>query len=114
MFNRLKEQIEKNYDAINQLMYVLSLLQLDSTKLFELYSDYLKLLHQMKMILDNEEITKQDWKLANELDGKSAILSKQINEETKKFFELEEVRNVIIPIITLFGQSQQNNNDNKK
>lgn len=110
MFNRLKEQIEKNYDAINQLMYVLSLLQLDNTHLFELYSDYLKLLHQMKMILDTQEITKQDWKLANELDGKSAILSKQINEETKKFFELEEVRNVIIPIITLFSQAQ---NDNK-
>lgn len=111
MFNRLKEQIEKNYEAINQLMYVLSLLQLDSTKLFELYSDYLKLLTQMKMILNNEEITKQDWKLANELDEKSATLSKEINEETKKFFELEEVRNVIIPIITLF--SQANNNDNK-
>ena len=113
MFNRLKEQIEKNYDAINQLMYVLSLLQLDSTKLFELYSDYLKLLTQMKMILSNEEISKQDWKLANELDEKSATLSKEINDETKKFFELEEVRNVIIPIITLFGQSQQQN-DNKK
>lgn len=112
MFNRLKEQIEKNYEAINQLMYVLSLLQLDSTKLFELYSDYLKLLTQMKMILNNEEITKQDWKLANELDEKSATLSKEINEETKKFFELEEVRNVIIPIITLF--SQANNNDTKK
>lgn len=114
MFNRLKEQIEKNYDAINQLMYVLSLLQLDSTHLFELYSDYLKLLTQMKMILNNEEITKQDWKLANELDEQSATLSKEINEETKKFFELEEVRNVIIPIITLFSQSQQNKNDNQK
>ena len=113
MFNRLKEQIEKNYEAINQLMYVLSLLQLDSTKLFELYSQYMKLLTQMKMILSNEEISKQDWKLANELDEQSATLSKQINEETKKFFELEEVRNVIIPIITLFGQSQQQN-DNKK
>ena len=113
MFNRLKEQIEKNYNAINQLMYVLSLLQLDNTKLFDLYSQYMKLLTQMQMILSNEEISKQDWKLANELDEQSATLSKEINEETKKFFELEEVRNVIIPIITLFGQSQQQN-DNKK
>lgn len=110
MLKKLNQQLNKSYEAIFDLIQILRKLELGNTKLALLYDDYIDILSQAKMLLNQKSLNEQEIIKLDQLDNRLMSISEDINKETKPFFELEEVRKVITPIITLFSQSQQNDN----
>ena len=110
MLKKLNKQLTKSYEAIFDLIQIFRKLELSNTKLAMLYDDYMDNLSQAKILLNQKSLNEQDIIKLDQLDNRLMSISEDINKETKPFWELEEVRKVITPLITLFSQSQQNDN----
>lgn len=110
MLKKLNKQLTKSYEAIFDLIQIFRKLELSNTKLAMLYDDYMDNLSQAKILLNQKSLNEQEIIKLDQLDNRLMSISEDINKETKPFWELEEVRKVITPLITLFSQSQQNDN----